>query len=260
MGFVLRVVKDAIRAVAAVAEVAGAQQVAPPRRSRAIAGSGEDARALAEIRQVLAEVNDGQSHVARRIEAIQRGQEEILEFVRSVLDDEAMAADGGGYHRRRVASVAVRVASGEQVLRGLIGAFCDAVGLEMILSAEAGTGGRGPYLVWRPADGRALEHAMAALLAAAPDDHAADSPGLDELRRLLVALHESGPGTIRIGPMILSSAPGLLQGRVMSPRELAGLGALLPDGPRDRRILGDGVLDLTDWADGYLAPARSAAS
>jgi hypothetical protein len=71
-------------------------------------------------------------------------------------------------------------------------------------------------------------------------------PGLDELRRLLLALYERGPCTVRIGPLILDRAAHSLRGRVMSPKELAGLG------PWDGKAPGgDGALDLTPWADGY---------
>ena len=112
---------------------------------------------------------------------------------------------------------------------------------------------------------------MAAVLAAVRDDQAADHPGLDELRRLLLALHEYGPGTIRIGPLILNSTPQALIGRVMSPWELASFGATgLPapgeSGPGaaaaaerwlrgldgERVPAGRGVIELTIWAEGYL--------
>jgi hypothetical protein len=262
-------------------------------------GGSADARTLAEVRAILLQVRDGQYRAARQAETLQRGQEEILEFVRSVLDDEVLAAGGGAAPRRRVAAVSLQVTRSTQVVRGLVEAFCDGIGLEIILAAEPGTGGRGPYLCWRPADGRRLEDALAAVLAAAPDGRAADSPGLDELRRLVLALHEFGPGTIRIGPLILNRAQEAMTGRVVSPWDLAVLGATglpgwgglaEPEGSSnaawawglasggaaaraakeaeqwlrelgDQRIPGDGaVVELTAWADGYLGRSWMASS
>jgi hypothetical protein len=238
-----------------------------------VLADGDAAGALAEVRNVLKEFRDAQSRLAGQVETLQRGQEELLEFVRSVLDDESLAAGGDAGHRRRVAVVSLRVAEAHEVVRGLVGAFCDGIGLEVILQAEKGTGGRGPYLAWRPTDGRRLEDVMAAVLAAVPDDQAADHPGLDELRRLLLALHEYGPGTIRIGPVILNRTPESLIGRVMSPWELAPLGATGLPGPGpgeagpcaateaerwlrgaggERRHWGRGVVELAAWAEGYL--------
>lgn len=217
----------------------------------AAAGGGH---ALAGIRGALRELGDGQADdhecLARQVESLQRGQEEMLEFVRSVLDDEALSGGSGTAHRRRVVSVSVRAGEAEDVMRGLVGSFCDGIGMEVILQAEGGAGGRGPYLVWRPPDGRPLENVLAALLTAVPGDcrgeQAPDLPGLDELRRLLLALHERGPGTVRIGPLMLCRTPRSLFGRVMSPRELAGRS------PWDGHVPGSAsALDLAPWADGY---------
>ena len=292
MGGVLRGVRDAVQAM----RVTGSQP-ALPGDAPAEPGGNAVAGTLAEVRAVLLQVREGQYRAARQVEAMQRGQEEILEYVRSVLDDESLAAGGGAAPRRRVAAVSLRVASGEQVLRGLVEAFCDGIGLEMILWAEPGSGGRGPYLAWRPADGRRLEDALAAVLAAVPDDRAADHPGLDELRRLVLALHQYGPGTIRIGPLILNCAQQAMIGRAVSPWDLAALGATglpgwagpaqprgFPDAASalklasgggvaraareaehwlrelgNQRIPGDsGVIELKAWAEGYLGLAGTA--
>lgn len=292
MGGMLRGVRDAVQAMRVTGSQPALLEDAP-----ADPGGNADTRALAEIRAILIQVREGQYRASRQVETLQRGQEEILEFVRSVLDDEALAVGGGSHQKRRVAAVSLRVTRSPQVVRGLVEAFCDGIGLEIILSAEPGTGGRGPYFCWRPADGRRLEDALAAVLAAAPDDRAADSHGLDELRRLVLALHEYGPGTIRIGPLILNSAQEAMIGRVVSPWDLAVLGATgLPGwaGPTDskgssdatwawelasggaaaraakeadqwlrelgnQRIPGDrAVVDLTPWAEGYLGLTRAA--
>jgi hypothetical protein len=294
MGGVLRGVRDAVQAM----RVTGSQPALTEDAAAEFGGSA-DARTLAEVRAILLQVREGQYRAARQAETLQRGQEEILEFVRSVLDDEALAADGGAAHRRRVAAVSLRVTRSTQVVRGLAEAFGDGIGLEIILAAEPGTGGRGPYFCWRPADGRRLEDALAAVLAAAPDSRAADSPGLDELRRLVLALHEFGPGTIRIGPLILNRAEEAMIGRVVSPWDLAVLGATgLPGwggiaeskGPSgtawawelasggaaaraakeaeqwlrelgNQRIPGDSaVVELTAWAEGYLGRPWKASS
>ena len=279
MGVVLRGVTDVVRMVRAAVDAAGTRPAAVVLPA-ADPGGGAAVRALADVREILQEFRDAHSRLAEQAAALQRGQEEILEFVRSVLDDESLAAGGDAGHRRRVAVVSLRVAEADEVVRGLVGAFCDGIGLEVILQAEAGSGGRGPYLAWRPADGRRLEDAMAAALAAVPDDQAGDHPGLDELRRLLLALHEYGPGTIRIGPVILNRTQDALIGRVMSPWELAPLGAggsgpalASPAQPApgesgsgaaaeaerwlrglggERVPAGRGVLELTTWAEGYL--------
>jgi hypothetical protein len=219
-------------------------------------GSGHG---LADIRGALRELGDGQASdrgsLMRQVEALLRGQEEMLEFIRSVLDDEAVAGGYGTPHRRRVISVSVRVGDAEDVMRGLVGSFCDGIGMEVILQAEEGAGGRGPYLVWRPPDGRPLENVLAAVLAAVPreccGDHGPAIPGLDELRRLLLALHEQGTGTIRIGPLMLVRTARALRGRVMSPRELAGLGPWDGQFPGSGSALDKAALDLAPWADGY---------
>lgn len=214
-------------------------------------GSGH---ALADIHGTLRELGDGQAcglgSLARQVGSLQRGQEEVLEFVRSVLDDEALSGGAAATCRRRVVTVSVRVGAAEDVMCGLVGSFCDGIGMEVILQAEGGAGGRGPYLVWRPPDGRPLENVLAALLAAVPRDccgeHAPDIPGLGELRVLLLALHERGPGTIRIGPLMLSRTPQSLLGRVLSPKELAGRG------PSAGQAAGPGsAVDLAPWANGY---------
>jgi hypothetical protein len=288
MGGVLRGVRDAVQAM----RVTGSQPVLSAQSEDAPTGLGDvgDGRTLAEVRAILLQVREGQYRAARQVETLQRGQEEILEFVRSVLDEESLAAGGGGAHRRRVAAVSLRVTRGEELVRGLVEAFCDGIGLEVILPAESGVGGRGPYFAWRPTDGRRLEDALAGVLAAVPDDLAADHPGLDELRRLVLALYEHGPGTIRIGPAILNNTWDATIGRVISPWDLDALGATglpgwagfagsaleLASGGgavaraaqeaeqwlrelRNQRIPGDvGLSELSAWAEGYLGLARSA--
>src|SRR5258707_4658006 len=140
MGGVLRGVRDAVQAM----RVTGSQPVlpVPPEDGPARLGGDGDGRTLAEVRAILLQVREGQYRAARQVETLQRGQEEILEFVRSVLDEESLAAGGGGAHRRRIAAVSLRVARGEELVRGLVEAFCDGIGLEVILPAEGGVGRR----------------------------------------------------------------------------------------------------------------------
>ena len=281
--------RDVVRAIRAGADTTGGAEIVRVAGPEAGVEAGDDdgERTLAEVQSLLQNLGDVQLRILWHVERLQRGQEELLEFVRSVLDDESLAAGGAG-HSRRVAVVSLRVERSEDVVRGLAGSFCDGVGLEVILQAEAGVGARGPYLAWRSADGRRLEDVLAAALAAVPNDTAADLPGLDELRQLLLALHEYGPGTIRIGPLIMNRTSDALIGRVTSPWEMAALGATglpgwtvvpgqrLPDstcagsldsaqaaerwlrrlGPLVGEGLADrGVVDLTAWAEGYLGLA-----
>src|SRR5229473_73531 len=108
MGVVLRGVTDVVRVVRAAVDAACTRPAAVAGPT-AEPGDGATTRALADVREILQEFRDAQSRLAGQAAALQRGQEEILEFVRSVLDDESLAAGGDGGHRRRVAVVSLRV-------------------------------------------------------------------------------------------------------------------------------------------------------
>src|ERR1051326_1991753 len=102
MGGVLRGVRDAVQAM----RVTGSQPALPDDAPAALGGNAV-AGTLAEVRAILLQVRAGQHRAARQVEALQRGQEEVLEYVRSALDDESLAA-GGGAPRRRVVAVSMR--------------------------------------------------------------------------------------------------------------------------------------------------------
>ena len=85
MGGVLRGVRDVVQAMRVTASQPALTEDAPAE----FAGSA-DARVLAEVRAILLQVREGQYRAARQAETLQRGQEEILEFVRSVLDVDAL--------------------------------------------------------------------------------------------------------------------------------------------------------------------------
>ena len=213
--------------------------------------------------------------MGRQVDATLSGQDEILDFLSAALDDEARAA---GADRRRVVTTALQVGVAADVIEGLAGAFCAAAGFTVMLPAKAGPTARGPYLAWRPADGRSLEEFLAAVLAACPDEQAPPVAGLDELRRLALVLHAAGPGTIRVGPMILNRTPSALIGCVIANRDRAAPGpadlpaaAAVPSPPglaspsaaavlrASAQEYGDRlgglregqVVDLTSWAAGY---------
>src|SRR5258707_13890218 len=100
MGGVLRGVRDAVQAM----RVTGSQPVlpVPPEDGPARLGGDGDGRTLAEVRAILLQVREGQDRAARQGETLERGQEEILGFVRAGLDEETLGAGGGGAPSGRI--------------------------------------------------------------------------------------------------------------------------------------------------------------
>jgi len=143
MGVNLRVFTDTVRTVRAAAQSA----VTGPMPAL---GDGSAAGALAEVRNVLKEFGDAQSRLAGQVETMQRGQEELLEFVRSVLDDESLAAGGGADHRRRVAVVSLRVTEVHEVVRGLVGRVRLVSSVMAAASALMGLGRPASAQEWPP--------------------------------------------------------------------------------------------------------------
>lgn len=190
--------------------------------------------ALGDLKEMLARLDTAQAAgdqrdqraadeivaMARQVEELARGQEDILGYLRSTLADEALA--GAGDHQRRVIAASACSAQSEDLLRGSLQELCEAIGLESIFPRRIGRLGTVTYYGARNLAGEPVEVTLATLLAAGPNGAAPPRPGLEELRRLLIVLHAGGPGTVRVGPMIVNSTPGILLGCVTNPREMAG--------------------------------------
>lgn len=196
--------------------------------------------------------------IMRQTETILRSQRDIIGFLCSGLDEEALSAAAD--HDRRVVCASLRISgSADDIIRELLLSFCDRMMFRVLLTAPPDCSGCGLYLAWTSPDGRSLEDTLATVLTECPDEEVQDHPGLDELRSLLLALHEEGPGTVQVGPMILNRTPRALLGYVLAAGEAAGTSpARLPESPGEceewLRGLGEGrVTDLTSWAGSYPA-------
>ena len=113
------------------------------------------------------------------------------------------------------------------------------------------------YLLWSSRNGQSLERRLEMLLRGCPQDSGKPAPGLDELRGLLLALHHAGPGTLRVGPLVVIRTDRELVGTVLAATE-----ASLLDGDRAlpapgecrallRNVGRDRLADLGGWADSH---------
>jgi hypothetical protein len=185
------------------------------------------ARTVADQEQRDEGAADETAAVAHQVEEIARGQADILGYLRWTLADEALAEAGD--HHRQVVAAAVCSTQSEDLLDGLLGELCDAIGLEPVFPERLDQPGTVTYYTARAAAGYPLEDTLAGLLAEVPDGTISPSPGLEELRRLLIVLRAEGPGSVQVGPLTLTSTASALLGCVTGR-----------------------VADLTGWAAGYL--------
>jgi hypothetical protein len=117
------------------------------------------------------------------------------------------------------------VATGEraaaELLPGLYEAVLRAIDVEPVFREHAETGDVFYYLAWRHPNGQSPRRRLEDLLAASPDD-GASAAGLTEFRSLLLALRAGGPGTVRLGPLVIGqTGSGGFVGAVMTADEAA---------------------------------------
>lgn len=182
--------------------------------------------ALGELRDLLAQIVADQQQsddraageiaaVARQVEEVAGGQEDIRGYFRSTLADQALA--GAGDHQRQIVTASVCSAQSADLLHGLAAKLCDAIGLESIFPERLSRLDAVTYYTTRTPAGQPLADTLAALLAEVPDETRSPSLELEELRRLLIVLRAEGPGIVQVGPLILASTPSALLGCVTSP-------------------------------------------
>jgi hypothetical protein len=155
------------------------------------------------------------------------------------------------------------VATGEpaaaELLPGLYEAMLAAIGVDPVFREHTETGDVLYYLAWRHPNGQSPRRRLEDLLAASPDEDAAAS-GLTEFRSLLLALRAGGPGTVRVGPLVVGqTGTGAFLGAVMTAEEAAELddGDLGASPARWVARLAEldevRVVNLAGWATGHLS-------
>ncbi len=194
---------------------------------------------------------------AERIEAILRGQSDIQSYLQSLLDYEVARTSQD--RTCRIVAAGVHLSGpGTDIISALLLSFCEVMGLKTLIPWSPYSQGRPLYLLWRPPGGRSLDDVLGAKMAACPGGSWI-SPGLKELRSLSLALHATGSGTIRLGPMIINRTQTALLGCVTTAAEAANIDAadamMTPDAcEQELRQLGYGrVTELTAWADTFVS-------
>jgi hypothetical protein len=194
--------------------------------------------------------------ITDRAEALLGGYGHVAGYLRCRLDDEIARANTGLVTRVVSSSLYLSQPTGD-IVQELFASFCEQLSLSVLLPPAGGAAGSGPYLLWRSPASQRLEDALSSRLSACTDDPAGPHPGLSELQSLLVVLHASGSGTIRLGPMIINRTPSSLLGCVLTDAEALDachLDHQFSPSKCEERLRGqwpDRLIDLTSWADSY---------
>lgn len=194
--------------------------------------------------------------ITDRAEALLGGYGHVAAYLRCRLDDEIARANTNLVTCVVSSSLYLSQPTGD-IVQVLFASFCEQLSLSVLLPPAGGAAGSGPYLLWRSSASQRLESVLSSMLSACTDDPARPHPGLSELQSLLVVLHASGSGTIRLGPMIINRTPSSLLGCVLTDAEALDachLDHQFSPSECEERLRGqwpDRLIDLTSWADSY---------
>lgn len=196
--------------------------------------------------------------VVKAIEMVLTYEKDIQDYLRSRLDYEAARASLDDAFRIVIGSISL-TGHGADILWDLFLAWCKRMQFKALYSQLMFPSKCKAYLMWNASNGEPLEQLLSAKLAACMRPVVSTDPDADpdELPSLLLVLHECGPGTIKLGSMIVNRTRGALLGCVLTGTEAVQLGdAATPMSPDDyeakiRQLDPVRVTDLTRWADAF---------
>ncbi len=199
--------------------------------------------------------------VERDIELLDGRLAEISRHIRQRLDYELRTAGGDGTTRVLAGAICVNQEAAAEVLSWIYESFLRAISLDVTFREQDERANVWLYALWRSADGLSPDAAFHKLLCACPTASAEPMAGLRELRGLLLALYAAGPGTLQIGPMVVShAADGMLGAVVRATEHAAGVVADLDiTSPQAcmqwlSELSEDRLVNLSSWA---LAAAQA---
>jgi hypothetical protein len=212
-----------------------------------VAGPG-DLRQQAE--QQLASVAGVLSDIDQHLNAIRQ-------YVRAQLDREVAMTRGNKGHRVLVGGICAEQPAGAGDLPLLYESFLSELPVDMLFHDSEHQSSDRFYLLWSSQNGQSPEHRLEMLLRGCARDGGKSDPGLNEFRGLLLGLHNAGPGTLQVGPLVVIRTDRELVGTVLAGTEASLLDdrATLP-APEECRVLlrnvgRDRLADLGAWADSH---------
>jgi predicted nucleic acid-binding Zn-ribbon protein len=216
---------------------------------------GEDSAAGADglrgqTEQQLASVAGVLSDIDQHLSAIRQ-------YVRAQLDREVAMTRGNKGHRVLVGGICAEQPAAAGALPLLYESFLSELPVDMLFHDCEHESSDRFYLLWSSQNGQSPEHRLEMLLRGCARDGGKPDPGLNELRGLLLALHQAGPGTLQVGPLVVIRTRRELMGTVLAVTEASLLDgrATLP-APEECRVLlqnvgRDRMADLGAWADSH---------
>ena len=226
---------------------------------------GDVTQASQQTAEALTGLREQLMALAGEVELLDADRQDLRSQLRKWLDHSAQLTTSANLANADPATSIMPgfVATGEraaaELLPGLYEAVLGAIGVEPVFREHAEAGDVFYYLAWRHPNGQSPRRRLEDLLAASPDD-GASADGLTEFRSLLLALRAGGPGTVRLGPLVVGqTAAGAFLGAVMTAAEAAELdegdsGASPARwAARLAELDADRVVNLADWAAGQLS-------
>jgi hypothetical protein len=181
----------------------------------------------------------------------------IRQYVRAQLDREVAMTRGNKGHRVLVGGICAEQPAAAGPLPLLYESFLSELPVDMLFHDCEHESSDRFYLLWSSQNGQSPEHRLEMLLRGCARDGGKLDPGLNELRGLLLALHQAGPGTLQVGPLVVIRTRRELMGTVLAATEASLLDgrATLP-APEECRVLlqnvgRDRMADLGAWADSH---------
>jgi hypothetical protein len=177
----------------------------------------ENAQQLAQARQQLAELQ--RANASNDTARLDRDLQDVRQYIRAQLDQEVQTTRTAEGRRVLLGGIYAAKPGAADILPSRFKSFLTELPMQILfLDSTQQMRGRF-YLLWTSVNGQSLEQRLGVLLWACSSDTGSPSAGLTELRALLLALHNAGPGTLQIGPLLVLRTRDDMVGVVLTPTE-----------------------------------------